>query len=173
MAYAREHSHRIRKMVLVDMGPEIVERAARGDGGAAIGAQDQPGFESEAAAMAHFELLYPSRSSDFYERQIAAGLVLDEPSGQLVFRFDPALHEAVGRGATVEVPFLWESLAHIKCPTLVVRAEKSKVLSREVQAEMIRQIPIAKGVEIADAGHQVPLHQPDEFIRVVQEFLAD
>ena len=68
---------------------------------------------------------------------------------------------------------MWESLVHIACPTLVVRADKSRILSREIQEEMVNQIPDANGVVIANAGHQLPLHQPDEFIHVVREFLAD
>ena len=72
----------------------------------------------------------------------------------------------------MEIPFLWESLEHIKCPVLVIRGEKSKVLSREIAEEMVRRIPDARFVEIPDSGHQIPLHQPDAFTAAVKEFLA-
>lgn len=169
VAYAREHSHRIRRLVLVDMGPEMPAAEGRRPAPAGNGGS---GFSSREGALAHFREMYPGQSQEFHERQVAAALALDESTGELVFRFDPELREAAGPSRQVEVPFLWESLSHIQCPTLVVRGERSRVLSREMQREMVRLLPAGSAVEIADAGHQVPLHQPEEFIRVVREFLA-
>lgn len=172
MAYAREHSHRLKHLVLADMGPEMAQQGARGIRRSTGESQGAPGFPTEAAAIEHFAALYPGASHDFLERQVVASLVLDEASGNLVFRFDPAIHQATGRAALVEIPFLWESLEHITCPTLVIRAEKSRMLSPEVAQQMIERLPHGKFVEIADAGHQVPLHQPDAFSNAIAEFLA-
>lgn len=172
MSYAREHSHRLKHLVLVDMGPQMADTGARGIRKSTGSARTQPGFPTEAEALEHFAAMYPGASQEFLMRQVAAGLQLDEGSGNLVFRWDPAIHEATGRGAIAEIPYLWESLEHITCPTLVVRAEKSKVLSREIQEEMVRRLPNGRAVEIPDAGHQVPLHQPEVFTRVVREFLG-
>jgi pimeloyl-ACP methyl ester carboxylesterase len=36
---------------------------------------------------------------------------------------------------------------------------------------MIERLPHAELAVIADAGHQVPLHQPGEFVRVIRDFL--
>jgi pimeloyl-ACP methyl ester carboxylesterase len=47
------------------------------------------------------------------------------------------------------------------------------VLSREIAEQMVARLPHGRLVEIADAGHQVPLHQPAEFARVVKEFLEE
>ena len=172
MSYARDHSHRIKHLALVDMGPQMAEAGARGVRKSTGEARKQPGFATEAEALEHFAALYPDRSHDFYLRQLAASLVLDEASGNLTFRFDPAIHEATGRGAIAEIPYLWESLEHITCPTLVVRAEKSKVLSQEIQAEMVRRLPHARALEIAGAGHQLPLHQPAAFVAAIQSFIS-
>lgn len=172
MAYARDHSHRIRKLVLADMGPEMAQAGARGirrNMGNEV--RTAPGFPTEAAALEHFTGLYPGQDEEFLRRQLMGGLRLDEESGNLVFRYDPALHEATGKGAIVEIPFLWESLEHITCPTLVLKAEKSRVLSREIAGEMVARLPDGRFVEIPDSGHQVPLHQAQAFASVVQEFL--
>lgn len=172
MAYAREHSHRLKHLVLADMGPEMAEQGARGIRRSTGESQAAPGFATEAAAIEHFAALYPGASHDFLQRQVVASLVLDEASGNLVFRFDPAIHQATGRAALVEIPYLWESLEHITCPTLVVRAEKSRMLSPEIAHQMIERLPNGKFVEISSAGHQVPLHQPEAFANAVAEFLA-
>jgi pimeloyl-ACP methyl ester carboxylesterase len=173
MSYARDHSHRIKHLALVDMGPQMADSGARGIRENTREARTQPGFATEAEAMEHFAALYPDRSHEFYLRQLAASLMLDEVSGNLVFRFDPAIHDATGRGAIAEIPYLWESLEHITCPTLVVRAEKSKVLSPEIQADMVRRLPNARALEIPGAGHQLPLHQPEAFIVAMSDFLAE
>src|SRR6185437_288893 len=173
MSYARDHSHRLRHLVLADMGPEMADSGARGIRKSTGEARTQPGFAAEAEALDYFAGLYPGESKEFLHRQVGASLVLDEGSGSLVFRFDPAIHQATGRAAIAEIPYLWESLEHITCPTLVIRAEKSKVLSREIAARMVDRLPNARFVEIPDAGHQVPLHQPDAFAETVRAFLAE
>jgi pimeloyl-ACP methyl ester carboxylesterase len=172
MAYARDHSHRIKHLVLADMGPQMAEQGARGIRKSTGQSQKAPGFATEAEALEHFAAMYPGQPRDFLQRQMGASLVLDEASGNLVFRFDPAIHEATGRGAIVEIPFLWESLERITCPTLVIRAEKSRVLSPEIAEQMVERLPNGRLVEIPDAGHQVPLHQPEAFAAAIAEFLA-
>lgn len=172
MAYARDHSNRIKHLVLADMGPEMAQTGARGIRKNMGETKKQRGFASEAEALDYFASLYPGQSEAFHRRQLVDALVLDEETGQLVFRWDPGLHEATGRGAIVEIPFLWESLEHITCPTLVIRAEKSRVLSPEIAERMVKLLPRARYVEIPDSGHQIPLHQPERFAAVVKDFLA-
>ena len=173
MAYARDHSHRLKHLVLADMGPEMAEQGARGIRRSTGEARSTPGFPTEDEALAHFAQQHPGRTREFLERQMASSLTLDEASGNLVFRFDPRINDATGRAALVEIPFLWESLEHIKCPVLVIRGEKSKVLSKEIADEMVRRLPNGRAVEIADAGHQIPLHQPEAFTAAVRDFLGN
>lgn len=165
MAYARDHSHRLNHLVLTDMGPQL--SATPGDAAA------RRAFATEQEALAHFAQVYPGQGHDFLRRQLAASLVLDEATGNLVFRFDPALQDALGRGAAVEIPYLWESLEHIKCPTLVIRGEGSTALSREVGEEMTRRLPHGRLVEIAAAGDDTPLEQPAAFAAAVRAFLRE
>lgn len=174
MAYARDHSHRLKHLVLADMGPQMAEKGARGvRKSTGRGGGETPGFPTEEEALAHYAKLYPGKPREFLMRQLAAGLALDEETGNLVFRFDPSIHQATGRGAIAEIPFLWESLEHITCPTLVVRAEKSSILSREIAEEMVRRLPDGRLVEIPASGHQIPLHQPEQFADAVREFLGN
>jgi pimeloyl-ACP methyl ester carboxylesterase len=172
MAYARDHSHRLKHLVLADMGPQMAEQGARGIRRSTGEARGAPGFPTESEALQHFATQYPGQPEEFLRRQLAASLVLDDQSGNLSFRFDPRINDATGRAALVEIPFLWESLEHITCPVLVIRGEKSKVLSREIADEMVSRLPNGRFVEIPDSGHQIPLHQPGAFVSTVREFLA-
>ncbi len=171
MAYARDHSHRLKHLVLADMGPEMAQQGARGIRKTTGRSEGTPGFPTEEEALEYYAKLYPGQSRDYLMRQLAAGLTLDEETGNLVFRFDPSIHQATGRGAIAEIPFLWESIEHIKCPTLVIRAEKSSILSPEIAEEMVRRLPDGRLVEIPESGHQIPLHQPERFAQAVREFL--
>ncbi len=171
IAYARDHSHRLKHLVLAETGPEGVDGEDPGNAKGRKG--NSAGFATEAEALEHFAVRYPGRDRDFLMRQLGASLVLDEATGNLVFRFDPAVQEARGTAAMVEIPFLWESLEHITCPTLVIRTEGSTVLSRDVAEEMVRRLPRGRLVEVPAAGHQVALQQPEAFARVVREFLGE
>lgn len=168
MAYARDHSHRLKHLVLADMGPQTAESRGRGAGER----EAAPGFGTEEAALEHFATLYPGEPREFLLRQVGGALTLAEPSGSLVFRFDPSIHEATGRAAIVEIPYLWESLEHITCPTLVIRAQKNRVLSEEIAREMVRRLPRGQYVEIPGSGHEVPLQQPEAFAEAVGTFLG-
>lgn len=172
MSYARDHSHRLKHLVLADMGPQMADAGARGIRKSTGEARSAPGFGTEADALEHFAGMYPGATSDFLTRQMAASLVLDEASGNLVFRFDPHINQATGRAALVEIPYLWESLEHITCPTLVIKAEKSRMLSTEIAQEMVRRLPRGEFIEIPESGHQIPLHQPDAFAAAVRDFIS-
>ena len=66
---------------------------------------------------------------------------------------------------------MWPHLPRITAPTLLVRAELSPVLTREMAASMRKAIPDVRFVEVAGAYHHVTLDQPDGFVAAVSEFL--
>src|SRR5690606_24967486 len=100
MTYARDHSHRIKHLVLAGMGPEPSDLAHNPT-------RPGDGFATEDEALEYFARRYPGESRDFHMRQLMASLQLDEATGHLVFRFDPAMPEKPGVGHG-EIPFLWE-----------------------------------------------------------------
>nr|BBH88227.1 hypothetical protein KTC_29780 [Thermosporothrix sp. COM3] len=63
----------------------------------------------------------------------------------------------------------WQRL---QCPTLVVHGEKSHI-SRDAMEEMARLIPTGRFVEIADAGHDVHLHQPERWHEALERFFKE
>ena len=60
----------------------------------------------------------------------------------------------------------------VRCPTLLIRGERSDVVSRAAATEMTRRGPKAKVVEIRGVGHAPTLLQPDQ-IAVVRDFLLE
>lgn len=63
------------------------------------------------------------------------------------------------------------TLAKIDCPTLLVVGEHDVITPPDVHREMHAAIPGSRLEVIADSGHMTPLEQPEEFIRILCEFL--
>lgn len=64
-------------------------------------------------------------------------------------------------------------LARIDVPTLVLRGEESTILSPEDHAEMVRRIPGAVGVEIAESTHNLHVECAPEVGLAIRRFVAD
>ena len=76
------------------------------------------------------------------------------------------------RWAREETERLWRYLAAIPCPTLVVRGEKSVILSAETSARMVGEVlPDGREVVVPGAGHAVMLDAPAAFRAALGEFL--
>ncbi|MEU9982331.1 alpha/beta hydrolase [Streptomyces sp. NPDC050856] len=66
----------------------------------------------------------------------------------------------------------WESLAQVRCPTLVVRGLDGELGRAEAQ-EMVRVLPHGQYAEVPDAGHLVHYDQPDGWRAAVEPFLEE
>jgi len=66
---------------------------------------------------------------------------------------------------------LWPVYDAIRAPTLLLRGERSDLLSRETAQEMTRRGPRAKLAEIRGVGHAPTLLHADQ-IAIVRDFLA-
>jgi pimeloyl-ACP methyl ester carboxylesterase len=65
---------------------------------------------------------------------------------------------------------LWKLYDQIKCPTLLIRGEKSDLLGRETAAAMTQRGPRARLVEFAGIGHAPMFFDPAQ-IAAVRDFL--
>jgi pimeloyl-ACP methyl ester carboxylesterase len=62
-------------------------------------------------------------------------------------------------------------LPKITAPVLVLGSAHDRLITAEQQRELVAAIPDARAAEI-DAGHGAPAELPDEFARIVLEFLS-
>ena len=65
------------------------------------------------------------------------------------------------------------ALAHIGVPTLLIGGEFDRVAAPSVMKRMAQQIPNARYVEMAGIGHLMNLEAPDEFDRLLLDFLRE
>ena len=66
---------------------------------------------------------------------------------------------------------LVDELRTLRHPTLVIRGESDLVVPRKLNHELIELLPDARYAECADAGHTVPIEQPEWFSDRLEEFL--
>lgn len=72
---------------------------------------------------------------------------------------------------------LWDRLPEIHCPVLILRGLRQDHpippnLSAAESARYLRLLPAAREVGFVHSGHMLPDDEPDEYRRVVQEFLS-
>lgn len=168
MAYAGDHWRSLRKLVLIDFGPEMAR-----SGAVEVKARttERPaGFSSIEKAIAFMKEMTPDRTEAELLHNARHALRLNY-ARRLVWKHDPELQWISGAFGVTEVPILWAQVAKIQCPTLVVRGELSNVLDRETVDRMLSVMPAGSAVEIPGASHAVPQDRPKEFWEAVNRFL--
>ncbi|HEY4720288.1 MAG TPA: alpha/beta hydrolase, partial [Anaerolineae bacterium] len=65
------------------------------------------------------------------------------------------------------------SLHRIHAPTLVITGDRDRVVPRGCQLQLVRGIPNVRWQMVRDSGHATPIDQPEEFNRLVLEFLKE
>ena len=93
------------------------------------------------------------------------------PNGKWTWKYDKAIRSPSFNSPSWPEEKLWKCLEGIGCPTLVVRGDRSDVLSQETYEKMLSLIPKAQGGVVPDAGHLVPGDNARGFIGVLESFL--
>src|SRR5579859_3918833 len=91
--------------------------------------------------------------------------------GRGTFPFDQPLRVPDRPLPRPDAAAIWALLPKITCPTLLVRGAESDILSPETAQRMLKTIPKLRMVEVPNAGHSIPLENPQGFLKAVQTFL--
>ena len=121
-------------------------------------------FPDEASALAYLRETSPGYSDAVYANRMA--WVFARDGGGLVWR---SSKDALAKILDQPNAGVWERVAEISCPVLVVRGTRSSSLSAEVARDLVRDLPNARLVEL-DAGHNVALDRPSELAQAVMSF---
>jgi pimeloyl-ACP methyl ester carboxylesterase len=164
----------VRRLVLNDIGPTLdpVALARIGD---YIG-QDIcfPSFDAGAAFVRDVSDAFGPHSDDQWHK-LARDVLVQAPDGQWVRHYDLALAAPfaalTAERAAADEAALWAAYDAISCPTLLVRGERSDLLSRATAAAMTARGPHPQLVEIAGVGHAPTFLQPEQ-IAIARAFLT-
>ncbi len=165
LIYATQHAQELAALILIDTDaayPEFAVEFLR-----SLGKKPAKEFDSFAEAMARFRLL-PRETFISVEkpRYLASFAFTQLPHGKWSAKLD---RRTLFRDPIDGRPFL----AQITCPTLLVRAEHSPLLSYKKIDKLMSHLPHGRWVEIKDTHHHVMLDNPEGLIEAVRKFLTD
>jgi len=172
MALAAQPGSPVRRLILNDVGPVITAAAI-----ARIG--EYVSLQPEFASIEEAERYVRTVAAPFGEltnaqwQHLTRHVVKTSPGGRFSLRYDPGIaapfkQAMAGDGQDVAMWPLYDAIA---CPTLVIRGERSDLLSRETVAEMQSRGPRAAAAEVPGVGH-APMFLDDSQVALVTRFLA-
>ncbi len=159
---AAERPDLVRRLVLLDITPAVNNDKARHildfvNGPASFGDFD----ELLERTVAH----NPTRSVSSLRRGILHNAV-QRPDGTWVWRHQQHPHSTLSAPDTGD---LWERLASLRVPVALVRGMAAGSVVDDVdEAELVRRVPDATIVHVADAGHSIQGDQPVELAAVLE-----
>jgi esterase len=159
MAYAQRWAHRLRGLVLNDIGPDV--EAGSGRITNTVGSRPDD-FASLDAAMEYRRQSSPIIAGRPLEdqRETALGVLRQRPDGRWGWKMDPAyIAQRVARGGPKR-PNSWPVLAALACPTLLIWGTDSDVLSKAQAGRIVETLPRGELVAVPGVGHAPTLIEP-------------
>lgn len=95
------------------------------------------------------------------------------PSGRWVWHWDPRLLEPHNHEERSDVSLYERALRTWVGPTLLIRGMQSDVVSSDGARELLRILPSARWIDLADAGHMIMGDTNDIFINEIIIFLHE
>jgi len=165
LTYAAAHPGKVRALSIIDSLPQTTQQML-------TWSESMKGWRPRRyatleEACASFKLLpAETRATPAMLKQIARyAYRQEEDDGAWVVRIDPRCR--------ARDPFdVFDYLGAVTCPTLIIKAALSPMITREIAQQMASAAPHGTMAEIADAYHHVMLDNPPELVRTLSEFLA-
>ncbi|HEY7649348.1 MAG TPA: alpha/beta hydrolase [Methylomirabilota bacterium] len=162
MYFASKRPDLVRKLVVLDIGPEISKKAAE----APPGPPEPEVWDSIEQAAQHLHRANPYPGIHYY-RWVVSQSLRARPEGGLVWAWHPSIK--LRRGPDMD---WWAILRDIPTPTLVLRGAESRILDRDVAERMARELPQGRLVEIPRAVHTLHEDNPEAVLTALKEFLG-
>ncbi|HTE86193.1 MAG TPA: alpha/beta hydrolase [Dehalococcoidia bacterium] len=170
---AAQNPKAVDRLVIGDFGPDVVGSTAGGQVAARIQAAATASFADAEEAVRSAVAQNPRAAEADVRHRVSANLK-QRDDGRWVWRYDGAglaAHAPVDRMPSREEQ--WQMIARIACPTLIVRGAESDTLQRATAERMLEVIPDCRLIEVARAGHSIPLDNPVGWLAAVRPFLLE
>jgi pimeloyl-ACP methyl ester carboxylesterase len=167
IALSAEAPDLVRKLVLVDVLPGITaQRSAHIT--AFVGGP--PSFASLDELLDRTAQFNPGRSRSSLRRGILHNAE-QQPDGTWVWRWARHRPPAAPASAT-RYESLWEVLSAVTVPVLLARGMRpDSVLDDEGERELLRRLPSATVMHVANAGHSLQGDTPLELATIIERFV--
>lgn len=161
--YAGMHPERVAKLIVEDVGPERTNEIASGF--ARRVQQEENGWASEDELVASL-MRGGGTVSEELQRNYAHFGSKRREDGRIVWKRDPNLVKGF-------VPTeLWAQVLQIKCPAIYILGGASRIVPPETQQRLREKLPAVQIVTMPKMGHYPHQEAPEDYIRIVQTFLA-
>jgi esterase len=165
--YAATHPEDVTRLVIEDAAP----RPADDPRPPMQPLHEAPVFASRDEVAASVRQANPHMAQDALERRVDV-YYKQRADGKWAFRADVAgVRTALAHRAGYE--WLWEHVRNITCPTLVIRAGQEPTGVTEKTVELLKaannRIDV---VTVPDAGHNIHFAHFEEFMPLLEQFLA-
>jgi pimeloyl-ACP methyl ester carboxylesterase len=169
LAYAIAYPETLSALVLIDAGPNVRRPGSRRIRDFVNGGTEPETLEAIIARALEFN---PRRDPVILRRSLMHNLRRQE-DGNWVWKYDRRRFQAMGRDRhAAERQRLAEGLAHVTCPTLVVRGGESDVFHDEDAERLAAGLPDGRWLKIPKAGHTVQGDNPKDLVAALREFLG-
>ena len=171
IVYAGRNSHRLASLVLVDVGPDL-----RVGGTRRIREflDEAEALDSLDAFVANAMKFNPRRDPKILRYSLLNNL-RQRPDGKWVWKWDP--RPRAERARTEPSPNryrdLWDDIARISCPTLVLRGQESEVFLDEDAQKVVDRLPRGRWKRIPGAGHTIQGDNPRAMAEALTQFLIE
>lgn len=167
---AAQHPEKFSNLVIIDVGPHVLSSEA----GPGISETLQNFAEASYAAPSEAVKQWldgdPLARPELMRHYVENGLVQGQDR-RWRWRYDAlGLREFLSHG--VDSAAVEGALASLQPPTLVLRGEHSRVLTRLEAEEMAKRIPCGSWREVRGAGHDMGVQQPEAVARHVLSFVG-
>lgn len=128
-------------------------------------------FSSRTEALERFaggRGLFATWNRDFIESYVECGLTVQEDS-TAVLSCDPEVEARIYETVPLDV---WSYAPRVQCPVLAVRGERSDTFLPLAATRLSREVRNCEVITIPDAGHFVPMEQPEVCAKAVLDFAA-
>jgi pimeloyl-ACP methyl ester carboxylesterase len=163
---AAEHPELVRRLAIVDVTPGADEAKAEPIIAFLSGPERFDSFEEILSRTVQFN---PTRSVSSLRRGVLHN-AREEPDGSWTWRYDPV--RAWKQEGAVRFTNLWDDVARIHAPMLLIRGALSGVVTDDDVAELRRQRPDANVVTVEGAGHSIQGDKPVELASILEGFLS-
>ncbi|MBV9411027.1 MAG: alpha/beta hydrolase [Acidimicrobiia bacterium] len=96
----------------------------------------------------------------------------EQDDGSWTWRYDSVRGWKRDEQPAVAFTDLWDDVANVKAPMLLVRGGTSGVVSDDDVAELARRKPDADVLTVDGAGHSIQGDKPVELAHILEEFLG-
>lgn len=167
ITFTAAHPAKVRALVIVDVSPEIKTEGVQNIRSFIQASDELPTFEAFVERAHQFN---PRRSLDNIRSRLSHNLK-QLPNGNWTWKYDKALRSGERGFQASGLLALWDDVAQIRCPTLIVKGAESDILSGESATKLQAAIAGSRLVVIPGAGHSVMGDNPAAFVEAVRAFL--